>query len=174
MPQSKIIDISVGLFLLAGFIAFVVLALKISGLTSESWQNTYSVYARFENIGGLKTRSKVTIGGVTIGKVSDIQFDKERYQAIVTLDVFEDIDNLTTDTSAAILTAGLLGEKYIGLTPGADDTFLESGDIIEDTQSALILEEFIGRFLFKAVQKRNDSGNSSANNTSNANIDENN
>ena len=111
------------------------------------------MYATFENIGGLTVRSKVTIAGVTIGRVRAIELDTDTFSGVVEMQIEEGYNNLTTDTTAAILTAGLLGEKYIGLVPGADEEFLVDGDLIEDTQSALVLEDLIGQFLFDSVKE---------------------
>lgn len=142
------LELGVGVFMLAGFIALVVLALNVSGLNLSESKSSYKVYALFENIGGLTARSKVTMSGVHIGQVTDITLDKDQLMARVEMEIHNNVDYLTVDSSAAILTAGLLGEKYIGITTGADDEMLLDGDYIEDTQSALVLEDLIGKFLF--------------------------
>ena len=151
--HSKTLEVTVGLFMLAGFVSLIVLALNVSGLTFSAAKNSYTIYASFENIGGLTARSKVTVAGVAIGKVVDITLDNDDFSGLVEMAIEDEYDQFTTDTTAAILTAGLLGEKYIGLISGADDEFLEEGDVIVDTQSALVLEELIGQFLFNTVNE---------------------
>ena len=147
--QMRSIEIIVGAFMLAGIISLAVLAIRVSGFNVGAETNTYSLYARFENIGGLVTRSKVSIGGVVIGRVADIRLDQETYTALVRMEIDRDVQTISTDTTAAILTDGLLGGKYIGLSLGAEEEFLGNGDEIMDTQSAIVLEELIGRFLLK-------------------------
>lgn len=151
--HSKTLEVSVGLFMLAGLFSLIVLALNVSGLTLSQSKKTYTIYASFENIGGLTARSKVTVAGVGVGRVVGIRLDKKEFSAIVEMAIEADYNEFTTDTTAAILTAGLLGEKYIGLIPGADDEFLAEGGMIMDTQSALVLEELIGQFLFNKVNE---------------------
>ncbi|MEZ5525216.1 MAG: outer membrane lipid asymmetry maintenance protein MlaD [Pseudomonadales bacterium] len=151
--HSKTLEVAVGLFMLAGFISLVILALNVSGLNLSQSKESYTIYASFENIGGLTNRSKVTVAGVAVGRVTGISLDKDEFSGIVEMAIDAEYDRFTTDTTAAILTAGLLGEKYIGLVSGADDTYLENGDMIEDTQSALVLEELIGQFLFNKVNE---------------------
>ena len=142
------LELAVGAFMLAAALALLVLALKVSGLTLSDNGRSYKIYALFENIGGLTARSKVTMAGVRIGQVTSIVLDEDQLMARVEMEINGDVDYLSLDSSAAILTAGLLGEKYIGLTTGADDEMLADGDFIEDTQSALVLEDLIGKFLF--------------------------
>lgn len=137
--------------MLAGIAALLVLALNVSGLNLSEQGKGYKVYARFENIGGLTPRAKVSMSGVQIGKVTAIRIDTRMLMAEVEMEIFNEVDYLTTDSSASILTAGLLGEQYIGVVPGADVEVLGDGDYIEDTQSALVLEELIGKFLFNKV-----------------------
>lgn len=148
MFQSRTTEIWVGLFVAAGLAALFMLAMKVSNLSSFTDENGYTLMARFENIGGLKVRSPVTVSGVKIGRVAGISYDNENYEALVTLNVSAQYDKLPTDTSASILTAGLLGEQYIGLEPGGEEQFLKDGDSIQLTQSALVLEKIIGQFLF--------------------------
>ena len=148
MFQSRTTEIWVGLFVAAGLAALFMLAMKVSNLSSFTDENGYTLVARFENIGGLKVRSSVTVSGVKIGRVAGISYDNENYEALVTLNVSAQYDKLPTDTSASILTAGLLGEQYIGLEPGGEEQFLKDGDSIQLTQSALVLEKIIGQFLF--------------------------
>lgn len=150
--QNRTLEVGVGLFLLAGLLALLLLALRVSGLTVGS-SDTYKVYAHFENIAGLTIRSKVTMAGVTIGKVTAIDLDRDSYTGRVTLLLDDSVDNLPTDSTASILTAGLLGEKYIGISVGGDEEVLVDGGTIYDTQSSLVLEDLIGKFLLNSVNK---------------------
>lgn len=145
--KTRTLELAVGAFLIAGFLAFAFLAIKVSGLTFSAPADSYRIYGKFENVSGLTVRAKVTLGGVLIGRVTDIRLDQESYSAIVEMAIDGSVGGLSTDSSAAILTSGLLGEKYIGLTPGADETRLKPGDTIRDTQSSLVLENLIGSFL---------------------------
>lgn len=145
--QMRTIEIIVGAFMLAGILSLAILAVRVSGFNPGAQTNTYTVYAKFENIGGLVARSKVTIAGVTVGQVSEITLDNRTFMAVVKMDIDASHNQLSTDTTAAILTEGLLGGKYIGLTLGAEEEFLADGDEIFDTQSAIVLEELIGQFL---------------------------
>ncbi len=149
--QMRTIEIVVGAFMLTGMISLAVLAIQVSGFNVAAQTNTYSVYARFENIGGLNVRSKVSIAGVVVGHVAEIRLDRETFSAVVRMEIDASVDEISNDSTAAIQTEGLLGGKYIGLVMGAEDTFLNDGDEIYDTQSALILEELIGRFLLNAL-----------------------
>ena len=151
--RMRVLEISVGAFILAGILALIGLALNVSGLTMSTSNGSYTVYARFENIGGLTPRAKVTMSGVTIGKVTQIDLDTEQLVAKVAMEIDGNVDFLSIDSSAAILTAGLLGEQYIGVTVGAEEEYLQNGDFIEDTQSALVLEELIGKFLFNEASE---------------------
>jgi len=146
--RMRTVEIGVGAFMLVGIAALIVLALNVSGLNLSEQGGGYKVYARFENIGGLTPRAKVSMSGVQIGQVTNIRIDTRILMAEVEMEIFDSVDYLTTDSSASILTAGLLGEQYIGIVPGADEEVLGEGDYIEDTQSALVLEELIGKFLF--------------------------
>ncbi|MFP8967096.1 outer membrane lipid asymmetry maintenance protein MlaD [Pokkaliibacter sp. CJK22405] len=145
--KVRALEMTVGAMMLAGIAALLVLALKVSGLTFSASEPTYTVYARFDNIGGLTVRSKVTIAGVLIGRVSDIQLDPKTMRAKVSMEINKSVNYLSTDSSAMILTSGLLGEKYIGIQVGADEDMLKDGSTIEYTQSALVLEDLIGKFL---------------------------
>ena len=147
--QMRSIEIVVGAFMLAGIISLAVLAIRVSGFNVGTETSTYSVYARFENIGGLVIRSKVSIGGVVVGRVADIELDPETYTALIRMEIDSDIDTISNDSTTAILTDGLLGGKYIGLILGAEEEYLSDGDEILDTQSAIVLEELIGKFLLK-------------------------
>ncbi len=150
--RIRTLEIGVGLFLLAGLLALLLLSLRVSGLNVAS-SDTYKLYAYFDNIAGLSVRSKVTMAGVTIGKVTAIDLDRESYTGRVTLEIQKDVDILPTDSTASILTAGLLGEKYVGISVGGEEETLGDGDTIRDTQSSLVLEELIGKFLLNSVNK---------------------
>jgi len=157
MQQNKLLDFWVGLFVLLGALALLFLALKVGNMSSLSLHSSYSVITKFDNIGGLKVRAPVKSAGVVVGRVGDIKFDDHTYQAIVTLQ----LDNrykFPKDSSAKILTSGLLGEQYIGLEPGGDVNALVAGDSIKMTQSAMILENLIGQFLFsKAAEGKGNN-----------------
>ncbi len=146
--MTRSIEILVGLFMLLFLAAMLILTMKVSNLTSLSGGDGYTVTARFENIGGLKPRAPVSAGGVRVGQVSDITYDPETFQANVTLTIDSEFSKFPLDTTASIYTAGLLGEQYIGLDPGAEDEFLVEGTEITLTQSALVLERLIGQVLF--------------------------
>ena len=150
--RIRTLEIGVGLFLLAGLLALLLLSLRVSGLNVDS-SDTSKLYAYFDNIAGLSVRSKVTMAGVTIGKVTAIDLDRESYTGRVTLEIQKDIDILPVDSTASILTAGLLGEKYVGISVGGEEETLGEGDTIRDTQSSLVLEELIGKFLLNSVNK---------------------
>lgn len=147
--QMRTIEIVVGAFMLAGLISLAILAVRVSGFSVGTESNTYSVYAKFDNISGLVVRSKVTVAGVIVGHVARISLDEKTFEAVVQMDIDADVNNLSRDTTAAILTEGFLGGKYIGLTVGADEKTLKDGDEITDTQSAVVLEDLIGQFLLK-------------------------
>jgi phospholipid/cholesterol/gamma-HCH transport system substrate-binding protein len=146
------IDLWFGAFVTAGFVALLVLALKVGNLGAERAKDEYRVEARFDNIGGLKVRGPVRSAGVLVGRVADIHFDNERYQARVLL-ALDARYKWPKDTSASILTSGLLGETYVGLEAGGDDKNLVAGDRITITQSAVVLEKLIGQFLFSKAQE---------------------
>ncbi len=148
--RSKRTELLVGSFIVLGLAAFVYLAVQVSGLGFSNNKDTYQVVARFDDIAGLSNRAKVSIAGVTVGDVESITFDKELYMALVTMNIRTDVDNIPTDSSVAILTSGLLGEKYLGITIGADEDVLTDGGEIYDTQSALVLETLISQFLFNS------------------------
>jgi len=152
-------DIWVGLFVLIGGFALLFLALKSANLMSFQFVDTsYPVVARFDNIGGLKPRAAVKSAGVVVGRVENISFDDKRYQASVSL-AMESRFVFPKDSSLKILTSGLLGEQYIGISPGADEKYLAAGDVINSTQSAVVLENLISQFLYS---KAADSGSTSS------------
>ena len=141
------IDLWVGVFVAAGLGALLFLALKVGNLASFSTAQTYQVFAKFANIGGLKVRAPIKSAGVVVGRVADIRFDNESYEAIVAMNVDSGFQ-FPRDTTAKILTSGLLGEQYIGLEAGGDGVMLKSGDRLRLTQSAVVLENLISQFLF--------------------------
>ena len=141
-----------GIVAAAGIVAIFMLALKVSNFAEYDNEAGYQVIAEFENIGGLKVRSPVTMAGVRVGRVSDISLNSESYNAKVTLNLYGDFDMIPTDTAASIYTAGLLGEQYIALEAGAEDEFLQDGDVLDLTQPALVLEQVIGQFLFSKAE----------------------
>ncbi len=152
----KGIETLVGAFVLAGFLAIVFLALQAANLATFNTGATYRVTARFDNIGGLKVRAPVKSAGVTVGRVVSISLDTKTYQGLVTMEI-DSRFTFPKDTSAKILTAGLLGDQYIGLEPGGDDKNLADGDAIKMTQSAVVLENLIGQFLYnKAAEPPTD------------------
>jgi len=156
--QNKTTELLVGMFVAAGIAALFVLAMKVSNLSTFIQTDTYTVTAHFENIGGLKVRSPVTVGGVRVGRVSAIDYDTGRYEAVVSLELDQKYSNFPDDTSASIYTAGLLGEQYIGLEPGGSPDVLVDGSEIELTQSALIMEKLVSKFLFsKAAESGQDA-----------------
>ncbi len=147
------IELSVGVFVGIGLAALFMLAMQASNLSSFSSDGFYHVTARFDNIGGLKVRSAVKVSGVKIGQVAEIDYDSESFEAIVTMQVDEKYSQFPKDTIASIFTSGLLGEQYIGLEPGGDETLLENQSEIRHTQSAMVLEQIIGQFLFSKAQE---------------------
>jgi phospholipid/cholesterol/gamma-HCH transport system substrate-binding protein len=145
--SKKSIEILVGLFVLLGMAALVFLALKAANLASFGERDGYVVRAKFDNIGGLKPRAPVRSAGVTVGRVKSISLDPKTYQGVVRMEIESHI-RFPKDTSAKILTAGLLGDQYIGLEPGYDEKELVAGDTIRQTQSAVVLENLIGQLIF--------------------------
>jgi len=148
-------DVWVGLFVLIGAAALVFLALQAANLLTLSFQPTYRLEAKFDNIGGLKPRAAVKSAGVVVGRVDSITFDDKSFQARVTL-ALQSRYKFPKDSSLKILTSGLLGEQYIGIEAGADEKVLAAGDTIASTQSAVVLENLIGQFLYS---KAADGGN---------------
>lgn len=152
MKQSKTLEIWVGVFVALALAALFVLAMKVSNITALNNEEGYRVKVLFENVGGLKVRSPVTVAGVRVGRVEDISFDDKAYEAVVTLKIRKQV-RLPSDTSASIFTAGLLGEQYVGLEPGGAETYLKEGDRITLSQSAVVLEQIIGQFLYKKAEE---------------------
>jgi phospholipid/cholesterol/gamma-HCH transport system substrate-binding protein len=157
------VNFSVGIFFLLGLASLMFLSLNVSNLIGSSIDSEYELLAYFDDIGGLKTRAAVRSSGVLVGRVKSIKFDSKRYQAKVVIEMQRGV-RFPTDSSATILTAGLLGEKYIGITPGAEIDFFKDGQNIQMTQSAVILENIISQFLYSQsannddVEKTGDSG----------------
>ena len=144
-------EVMVGVFVVLTIAATLLLALKVANQTMTNAGDTYNLYAKFDNIGGLKVRSAVKVGGVTIGRVTDIPLDKEDYTPVVTLSISTSYEGFPDTSSVSILTSGLLGEQYVGFQPGFSFDGVEElkdGDYLQDTKSALVLEDLIGQFLF--------------------------
>ncbi len=154
--HRKTIDVWVGLFVILGLAALVFLALKAGNMSTISFEKTYAVNAKFDNIGGLKPQAPVKSAGVVVGRVGAIQFDDKTYQALVTLEL-ESGYKFPKDSSLKILTAGLLGEQYIGIEPGGDLNNLANGDRISRTQSATVLEDLINRFIYSKAAEGPES-----------------
>jgi phospholipid/cholesterol/gamma-HCH transport system substrate-binding protein len=150
--NKTVLDLWVGLFVVAGIAALLFLALKVGSMSTVNSTDSYEVVARFENIGGLKARAPVKSAGVVVGRVTDIRFDNETYEAAVTLRLDKRYA-FPKDTSATIMTSGLLGEQYIGLEAGGDSQKLKDKDRILITQDAVVLENLIGQFLYGKAQE---------------------
>jgi phospholipid/cholesterol/gamma-HCH transport system substrate-binding protein len=152
MQQKRIFELWVGIFVAGGLAALAVLAFQVGDIGSTDVSQAYHLKARFTNIGGLKVKAPVTMAGVRIGRVAAIQFDHNRYQALVTFAVDGRYKNIPDDASASILTSGLLGEQYVGIEPGGSESHLKEGDEIQLTQSALVLENLIGQLMVKLTE----------------------
>ncbi len=152
MKQTKTTELWVGIFIAGGIAALFVLAMQVSNLSTFSQGGSYQLTARFENVGGLKVRSPVTVGGVLVGRVSAIDYDSGRYEAVVTMSMDDKSNQFPDDTTASIFTAGLLGEQYIALEPGGSEGYLADGAEIELTQSALVMEKLVSKFLFEKAE----------------------
>lgn len=150
--QRQLVEVIVGLFVIAGVIALLFLSLKVSNLNSVGVTDPYQVSAQFDNIGSLKVRAPVTMAGVTVGRVNEILLDSDSYQARVVMDISGEYKKLPVDTSASINTQGLLGEQFVSLEPGGQQKYLVNGDRIRLTQSAVVLENLIGQLLFSNSQ----------------------
>jgi phospholipid/cholesterol/gamma-HCH transport system substrate-binding protein len=148
MRQSRAIDLSTGLFVMLGFAALFFMVTQITSRGIVWHEHDYRLTALFDNVGGLKVGAPVSIGGVTVGRVESIDYDTKSYKAVVKLIVQSRYDRIPQDSDVAIYTAGLLGGQYIGLTPGGAETYFKDGDQIELTQSAVVLENLISKFLF--------------------------
>lgn len=146
--QQRIVEIFVGLFVLLALVAMLVLALRVSGLTDLDSGRGYEVIAEFDNIGGLKIGAPLSIAGVKVGEVDEIRLDPETFRAEVVMEIYSPTTKIPTDSSASILTAGILGAQYVGLTPGFSDDNLKNRQTIKTTHSALVLENLIGQLMF--------------------------
>jgi phospholipid/cholesterol/gamma-HCH transport system substrate-binding protein len=154
---KKSIEVLVGLFVVLGLAALLFVPLKAANLASFNNGESYRLQARFDNIGGLKVRAPVRSAGVSVGRVTSIKLDPKTYQGVVTLEIRQGVE-FPKDSSAKILTSGLLGDQYVGIEPGAEEKNFAAGDVISQTQSAVVLENLIGQFLFS---KAADAGSSS-------------
>jgi len=153
--NRTVLDLWVGFFVALGIAAVMFLALKVGNLSAAHLSETYVLQAKFDNIGGLKVRGPVKSAGVVVGRVTDIQFDPATYEAVVTMSI-DGRYRFPKDTFASILTAGLLGEQYIGFDAGGDDKMLKAGETIAKTQSAVVLEKLISQFLFSKAADGQD------------------
>ena len=149
MRQTRAVELGTGLFVLIGMAALFFLTTQATGGDNFSATDVYTVEARFENVGSLKPRAPVAMAGVTIGRVTNIKFDPDALDAVVTFVIDSQYDQIPDDSDASILTSGLLGSQYIGLQPGGSDSYLEEGGEILFTQSAIVLENLIGKFLVR-------------------------
>ncbi|MBK9161916.1 MAG: outer membrane lipid asymmetry maintenance protein MlaD [Nitrosomonadales bacterium] len=150
--ERTTLDLWVGVFVVGGIAALVMLAMKVGNLSTYNVSETYQLHAYFSNIGGLKTKASIKSAGVLVGRVTDITLDTERYEAKVVMS----LDNrykFPKDTFANILTSGLLGEQYIGLMPGGEEEMLKDGDQLRKTQSAMVLEDLIGKFIYSKAEE---------------------
>jgi phospholipid/cholesterol/gamma-HCH transport system substrate-binding protein len=147
------IEFIVGLLMIAGVIAFVVLAFKVSGFTTFATRDTYQIIAEFTNVGDLKVRAPVTIAGVAIGQITKIKLDPKTYRAVVSMKIINGHKDIPIDSTANIFTAGLLGANYISITPGFEDIYLQDGGKIEKTNQALILQNLVGQLMYTLKNK---------------------
>ena len=153
--SRKLLDLWVGFFVVFGFAALLFLALRVGNLSSSNFAETYQLTAKFDNIGGLKVRGPVKSAGVVVGRVTEIHFDSDTYEAVATLTI-DGRYHFPKDTFASILTAGLLGEQYIGLDAGGEEKMLKAGDVVAKTQSAVVLEKLISQFMFNKASEGSD------------------
>ena len=151
MIRMRTIEISVGAFMLAGIIALIFIGVRVSGVNLSQSTGSYALLARFHDVAGLRVRSKVSMAGVTIGRVAKIDVDSEYGEAIVTFEINGKIDNLSIDSGAQIQTEGILGGRYVNISQGADEKVLKDGDTIHNTQDAVVLENLIGQFLTRSA-----------------------
>ena len=153
--NRTVLDLWVGFFVALGIAAVMFLALKVGNLSSARLSETYVLQAKFDNIGGLKVRGPVKSAGVVVGRISDIRFDAETYEAVVEMTI-DGRYRFPKDTFASIFTAGLLGEQYVGFDAGGDEKMLQAGDTVAKTQSAVVLEKLISQFLFSKAADGQD------------------
>jgi len=165
MLSQRYIETLVGLFLLFAFFSLTVLAFKVSGLTTLFPTDSYTVTAAFDDIGGLKVRSPVKIGGVQIGEVSDVKLDPVTFKAVVVMNIHSQYNDISDDSSAGIFTSGLLGDNYVAITPMYSKELLKNGSQIQFTHPAMVLEKLIGQFIYKMNNGDNkEKGDKNANN----------
>jgi phospholipid/cholesterol/gamma-HCH transport system substrate-binding protein len=150
MQQTRSVELGTGLFVVLGFAALFFLTTQTTGSENFAGKDTYTVTARFENIGNLKSRAPVSMSGVTIGRVRSVAFDPDQLNAVVTFAIDGRYDQIPDDSDASILTAGLLGSQYLGLQAGGSDTYLEQDSEIQFTQSAVVIENLISKYLFNS------------------------
>jgi len=155
MQQTRSVELGTGLFVLLGLAALFFLTTQTTGSNDFSTSDAYEVTAQFENVGSLKNRAPVSMSGVTIGRVTAVEFDPQSLNAMVTFMIDQRFDQIPEDSDASILTSGLLGSQYIGLQPGGSDLYLEAGSEIQFTQSAIVIENLISKYLFN---QGSDSG----------------
>lgn len=153
MQQTRAVEFGTGLFVFMGVLALFFLTTRVTSFDSYSGDEGYTLTARFDQVGSLKVRAPVSVAGVTIGRVSNIEFDDDRLEAVVTMRIDSRYDQIPDDSDASVLTAGLLGGQYIGLGPGGSPDFFTDGDEVEFTQSALVLEQLISKYLFSQAEK---------------------
>jgi phospholipid/cholesterol/gamma-HCH transport system substrate-binding protein len=149
--ERTTLDLWVGIFVVTGIAALVMLAMKVGNLSTYNMSETYQVHAYFSNIGGLKPKASIKSAGVLVGRVTDIKLDMKRYEADVVMSVDKRYQ-FPKDTFASILTSGLLGEQYIGLVPGGDNEMLQDGEQLKQTQSAVVLEDLISKFIYSKAE----------------------
>jgi phospholipid/cholesterol/gamma-HCH transport system substrate-binding protein len=163
MLNQRAVEAMVGLFLIFSMIMLSVLAFKVSGLTSLFPADTYSVTANFDDIGGLKVRSPVKIGGVQVGEVSAINLDNQNFKAVVKMKIYRQFNDIPDDSAAGIFTAGLLGDNYISITPMYNTTYLKDGSVVSETNSAMILEKLIGHLIYKISGDKKEESTTTTN-----------
>lgn len=156
MMRERMIEVAVGVLVAAGLGALLMLAVRVGNLALGGDSDVYRVTARFDEIGGLKVRAPVSMAGIRIGQVVALDFDPESFEAVATLEIEDRFDRVPIDSSAGIFTAGILGERYVSISPGADEEYLGEGDEIELTSSAMVLERLIGQFLFDRATEGGD------------------
>lgn len=156
MRQTRSVEFGTGLFVLLGIGALFFLTTQTTGGDDFNASEVYEVQARFQNVGSLKRRAPVSMAGVTIGRVTGVEFDGESLEAVVTFVIDEQYDKIPDDSDASVLTSGLLGSQYIGLQPGGSDLYLEDGSEILFTQSAVVLENLIGKFLVRDADEKSE------------------
>ena len=153
--SRKLLDLWVGFFVVLGFAGLLFLALRVGNVSSANFAETYQLTAKFDNIGGLKVRGPVKSAGVVVGRVTEIRFDPQTYEAVTTLTI-DSRYHFPKDTVASILTAGLLGEQYVGLDAGGDEKMMKAGEVFSKTQSAVVLEKLISQFMFNKASEGPD------------------